>query len=123
MLAVIHALRSASGETGLSAFLPDPHKVFTASPSASDPPVLPGPPQLPLVSDWRVGDFSLRAVLPKEGETNVREWTLRLMERYRFVIGQTPTRFDMVMSAASAQQLVRAIDQDSVSVNDRLSLY
>lgn len=124
----IHALRSASGETGLSAFLPDHHRVFTPSPSTSDAGPLPGPPQLPLVSDWRVGDFSLRAVLPGEGETNVREWTLRVMERYRFVIGQTPTRFDMVMSAATAQQLVKAIDQDTVSalicLNDNIySLY
>jgi len=47
-------------------------------------------PHLPLVSEWRDGDFSLQGVLPLAAETNIRKWTLRLLERYRFVVGELP---------------------------------
>jgi hypothetical protein len=125
ILIVIHALRAASGDTGLSAFLPDTSRTFESSPSADtwDPQVLPGPPHLPIVSDWRTGKFSLQAVLPKATSTNVRNWSLRLLERYRFVIGDTATRFEMIESGNSAQSLTKKLDRDTRSVSLTASLF
>lgn len=90
---VIHALRAQSGEYGLSAFLPAPERTIIVDARNSnkytqDKTVT---HTLPL---QREGDFRLRSVLADgtrsgvmDVSVNVREWTLRLLERYRFVIG------------------------------------
>ncbi|KAF7980664.1 hypothetical protein HWV62_37083 [Athelia sp. TMB] len=83
---IIHALRAQSGEYGLSAFLPEPEHIVTLDKdqyTTKSAPI----PRLPL---QREGDFRLESVLADRtqgGEVNVRSWTLRLLERYRFVIG------------------------------------
>lgn len=111
---VIAALRSSSGVLGLSAFLPPRQRKSKSSvPSSlwdqllyfdiwggeddgedmaeddSDQSTLPVA-HLPLVKSWAEGNFSLHAVLDPYGVVNVRAWTLRLLERYRFVIGALP---------------------------------
>lgn len=106
---VIAALRSSSGVLGLSAFLPPRQRSFKPSYPSSlwdqllhfdiwggadeetvehttaqgSPPVA----HLPPVKSWAQGNFSLQAVLDPYGKVNVRAWTLRLLERYRFVLG------------------------------------
>ncbi|KIJ52435.1 hypothetical protein M422DRAFT_64923 [Sphaerobolus stellatus SS14] len=115
---IIDALRSQSGEAGLSAFLPDPSRMAWVY-DAPDPGLqkaqtdaLGTTPHLPLVSDWKKGDFTLRTAFMASPEKNVRKWTLRLLERYRFVIGQTPTRFHMITSVTGARNDLKAVDRD-----------
>lgn len=89
------ALLRASGELGLEAFLPPPTRVVSyglgrySSPEDVDP-----TPHLPLNDRWEDGEFTLSDVLSgAPQDTNVREWTLRLLERYRFVIGTHSSLF------------------------------
>lgn len=97
-----------SGELGLDAFLPHSNKrahFNEASPVADE-----RDPFLPLASSWKNVDFRMANVLApwartsgpavnasREGsaevhqhraEVNVREWVMRAMARYRFVIGE-----------------------------------
>ncbi|KAI0700068.1 hypothetical protein BC835DRAFT_478460 [Cytidiella melzeri] len=93
---MITALVKASGQLGLSAFLPPP----TRSLSSLAGKVVPVDtiPHLPLVNKWEDGQFALRDVVGFSQNTNVRDWTLRLLQRYRFVIGETPSQFTMLKS-------------------------
>ncbi|KAF8610532.1 hypothetical protein BDV93DRAFT_517652 [Ceratobasidium sp. AG-I] len=93
---IINALVGASGRLGLSAFLPPP----THSSKAIDEPATDSIPHLPLVSDYRIADFSLSGVLG--AESDVRAWTLKMLQRYRFVIGDTPSIFAMVHDVSTA---------------------
>ena len=47
-------------------------------------------PHLPLVDDWQSGRFALRDVMRFAPDTSIREWSMRLMQRYRYVIGAPP---------------------------------
>ncbi|KAF8516808.1 hypothetical protein BU17DRAFT_92394 [Hysterangium stoloniferum] len=118
---IIHALRSASGISGLAAFLPDPTRVFGTVHSSSG--TFRDPPHLPLVSDWRQGEFSLRHVLTQR-DVNIRMWTLRMLERYRFVIGETHTRFEIMSSYQATLNQLAKIQNDSdvalLCVNDNI---
>ncbi|KAF8588238.1 hypothetical protein K439DRAFT_1613668 [Ramaria rubella] len=137
---IIAALRSASGVLGLSAFLPPRARKTQTSLSSSflsdllhfdvssgaedgsdddeDPdkedtePEAPLIPHLPLVKNWVGGNFSLQAVLDQYGPVNVREWTLRLLERYRFVIGDTNIIFLMVEGPYSARTGLNRVTKD-----------
>lgn len=83
------ALVAASGELGLEAFLPPPERIVTpglgkffASQADNDE-----VPHLPVTDQWKDGRFALADVVSSSQETNVREWTLRMLQRYRFTIG------------------------------------
>ncbi|KAJ1309903.1 hypothetical protein OPQ81_006664 [Rhizoctonia solani] len=104
---IIQALVGASGRLGLSAFLPP------IVHGAKDTAVLKENtiPHLPLVSDYRTGDFSLKAVV-SDSTTNVRFWAVKMLQRYRFVIGDTPSIFAMVTSAFSAEAPFKAMKND-----------
>ena len=83
---VIQALMKASGTLGLEAFLPSPERALPLAQedlSYDDNEV----PHLPLTPRWEDGQFSLLSVMGASRELNVRAWTLRLLQRYRFVIG------------------------------------
>lgn len=80
------ALVEASGTLGLSAFLPARDRTLGTL-AGKVPAHEHDIPHLPLVDDWTQADFSLRAVMGLSDEINVRTWTLRLLQRYRFVIG------------------------------------
>ncbi|KAF8501253.1 hypothetical protein JB92DRAFT_2976612 [Gautieria morchelliformis] len=125
---IIHALRAASGTAGLSAFLPDAARILYRgeedggrSQSRSGDT---GPPHLPLESDWRQCHFALQSVVQSNNIVNVREWTLQMLERYRFVIGQTSTLFYIIRSASDALiQLGRAkFEEDAalMCLNDNM---
>ena len=87
---VLKALVSRSGPLGLSALLPPANRVY---PSSSTPnPISENaiPPHLPLGKDWQTIDFSLRAILGSGtwgSGVDIREFSQRLLERYRYVIG------------------------------------
>lgn len=86
---VIQALMKASGTLGLEAFLPSPERELPLAQedlSYDDNEV----PHLPLTPRWEDAQFSLLSVMGASRELNVRAWTLRLLQRYRFVIGAWP---------------------------------
>jgi hypothetical protein len=60
-----------------------------SSPAAAEPSAAVAP-HLPLVADYRTGDFTLRHVFSQSrGETSsVRDWVVELIARYRFTIGK-----------------------------------
>lgn len=104
------ALVKASGPVGLSAFLPPSERIFPAlATSASDPSL--SIPHLPLVSDWHSGDFSLSAVLDTSVDTSIRAWSLELLQRYRYVVGDTPALFERITSARAARSVLERIDR------------
>ncbi|QRW00561.1 exopolysaccharide phosphotransferase [Ceratobasidium sp. AG-Ba] len=104
---IINALVAASGTLGLSAFLPNPiHGLKSTQESAQDP-----VPHLPLVSDYHTGDFSLRGVLG-DSAVDIRAWTVRMLQRYRFVIGSTPSIFAMVKDVTTAAAAFSTMELD-----------
>ncbi|KAG8686910.1 hypothetical protein FRC09_013844, partial [Ceratobasidium sp. 395] len=106
---IINALVAASGPLGLSAFLPNrPHGLKSVHQQSPRDPV----PHLPLVSDYQTGDFSLRSVLG-DSVTDVREWTVRMLQRYRFVLGDTPSIFAMVRNVVTAEAAFATMERDS----------
>ncbi|KAG8710670.1 hypothetical protein FRC08_016864 [Ceratobasidium sp. 394] len=118
---IINALVAASGPLGLSAFLPNPtHGLESTHHQSGRDPV----PHLPLVSDYQTGDFSLRGVLG-DSTTDVREWTVRMLQRYRFVIGDTPSIFAMVKNPVTAETAFSTMDKDRsialLCLNDDIS--
>ena len=81
---VIQALVAASGRLGLDSFLPSSDRK-TPGDALSDPEEV---PHLPLNARWEDADFRIESVMSKAQGMSVREWTLRLLERYRFAIGE-----------------------------------
>ena len=78
---------------------------------------------LPLTDKWQDGKFALRDVLAPWGaadsrEKNVREWTLRALERYRFVIGSTPSHFAMLSSPSDATTLAHKFSTKNMAKTD-----
>jgi len=106
---LIKALVASSGSTGLSAFLPDQSRTFSSpwSPFSGRPD---SPPHLPLVDNWQKGDFSIAGVLGSS-KVNIREWTMQLLQRYRFVIGDTPSIFTFLTDPGATQNELRRIDR------------
>lgn len=92
---VIHILVNQSGELGLEAFLPStgrkfPKKMrgtgslFGSSKDREQDAV----PRLPLTGSWQSTDFRISTFLPLTEDMTVREWVLRALYRYRFVLGE-----------------------------------
>ncbi|KDQ19027.1 hypothetical protein BOTBODRAFT_184820 [Botryobasidium botryosum FD-172 SS1] len=110
---LIKALVVASGSTGLSAFLPDKSRTFSSpwSPFSGHPDL---PPHLPLVDNWQKGDFSLTGILGSQ-DVNIRDWTMQLLHRYRFVIADIPSMFTFLTDPGAAQGELRKIDRSSVT--------
>lgn len=104
MCVVLSALVTRSGETGLSALLPDPSRRFptrlargaaslpkrgpqraTAAEAAGGESNLVA--RLPVAKSWEAADFTLRGVAAQLGSASVRQWVLQAIYRYRFAIG------------------------------------
>jgi hypothetical protein len=86
---VINALLRASGPVGLSAFLPPSERVYPPA-GAQNPPIpIPDdtPVLLPPTKSWQTTDFTLHSCLRAWGPVHVREWVLKAMARYKYVIG------------------------------------
>jgi len=86
---VINALLRASGPVGLSAFLPPPERTFPPFDARNPPIPIPeeSPVLLPLTKDWQTTAFTLHSCLQAWGPVHVREWVLRAMARYKYVVG------------------------------------
>ncbi|PCH36029.1 hypothetical protein WOLCODRAFT_28307 [Wolfiporia cocos MD-104 SS10] len=120
---VISALMTQSGELGMGAVLPDDDRRLL--PVAGTLPAFAGPRgavHLPLAADWQQADFTLRSVLGPAGERSVRLWAMRLLQRYRYVIGSTPATFERLENPEQAQAVVDRLSNDRnvvlVCVND-----
>lgn len=86
---VIQALLNQSGRLGLEAFLPPTHRIrYSGTKGRAVNDVDPSSvPRLPLSKTPDAASFKLKAVMHDTGTVHVRDWVLRAMERYRFVIG------------------------------------
>jgi hypothetical protein len=91
---VIRALVTHSGSTGLEALLPPAAR--TVKYTHPSPVVDKRDPFLPLAESWTKIDFEMGKVLAPWARlnatsgvvgVNVREWVMRAMARYRFVLG------------------------------------
>ncbi|KZT00163.1 uncharacterized protein LAESUDRAFT_764853 [Laetiporus sulphureus 93-53] len=98
----------ASGSHGLSAFLPAADRVLPPMNNEDGEREV---PYLPLVANWEDGDFSLYAVMGMKRELNARQWVLQLLQRYRYVIGNTLSLFERVSSTQGAAQVVAHIER------------
>lgn len=92
------AIVAASGELGLETFLPSSDRIIPGMsklfvPQEDEEDV----PHLPLTDRWEDGRFALADVVGSHRRTNVREWTVKLLQRYRFVIGMLPCSFKCVV--------------------------
>ncbi|KAI0313282.1 hypothetical protein OF83DRAFT_564266 [Amylostereum chailletii] len=108
---IIHELVRQSGALGLSAFLPPPDRNIT--------PIIRGeaPTTLPLASKWEDADFSLEVVFSRApGPVNVRQWITRVMDRYRFVVGNSRSEFLFLKTARTAQKTIDDIERKRPSL-------
>jgi hypothetical protein len=105
---VISALIASSGATGLSAFLPPPPS--SSTPHSSTPNYLP---------------VTLSSLATFPYPTNPYLFSLRLIQRYSYVLGGTPSRFFGVKSADNARAHLKETDKDQdtalVCINDDLA--
>lgn len=122
-LAVIQALINRSGPLGLEAFLPPLHRIHYSGAKRLVKDVDPlSIPRLPLVKRPEDASFTLPDVLREWGTVRVRDWVLRAMERYRFVIGNTPGHFGMLDTPKKAEFFFKRINADKklalLTIND-----
>jgi len=126
---IIRSLVSSSGPTGLKAFLPDRSRVLRSSHPHSPY------PRLPLGTLWFNINYSLKDVVfpwinngTQESTINLREWTLRAMARYHFVLGYSTFEFIELQGIATTKSklshLSEFIAKDQVAmicINDGMS--
>ncbi|KAJ1303233.1 hypothetical protein OPQ81_011431 [Rhizoctonia solani] len=96
---IIRALVNQSGERGLEAFLP---------PKSRKPFSREAKPTLPLSSRWQDVDFRLSSSVPEW--VNTRQFVLRMLQQYRFILGDTPFVFAIITDPEAAAQNVEIID-------------
>jgi len=85
------ALVTASGPTGLSAFVPAPHVKFNNRAGSKRVHMT---PVLPITETWQAADFSLASVVGESeapGPVNLRQYTVKLLARYLYVSGESPS--------------------------------
>jgi len=85
------ALVTASGPTGLSAFMPAPHAKFNNRAGIKRVHMT---PVLPVTDTWQAADFSLAGVIGESeapGPVNLRQYSVKLLARYLYVSGELPS--------------------------------
>lgn len=100
---VINRLVQNSGRRGLSAVLPPAGRTFAAASTGEIATTLPKVPR------WELGSFALRDILshsPTPEVIDVRDWTLRMLHRYRFVLADSPYEFVFLEDDKTAQDAV-----------------
>ncbi|KAF8607028.1 hypothetical protein BDV93DRAFT_520623 [Ceratobasidium sp. AG-I] len=117
---IIRALINKSGERGLEAFLPP-------ASSESSRTWQGGAAKLPVSARWQDTNFQLSSVLGSKNieQADVKTFVLQMLQRYRFVLGETPFLFAIVTDPQSAERDTQRIDQDEslaiVCVNDNVA--
>jgi len=112
---LIEGLVMASGDKGLTAFLPPADKVYT--PPAREPQQWDREePMLPLTTTWEEADFSMANNIrlgqdkwtrmepkqTKDGEVNLLDWSVKLLSRYAYVYGKWPHLYPWLIANMSA---------------------
>lgn len=121
---LIDALITASGERGLSAFLPSSEITFR--PTSPDGQWNDIGPILPLTKQWHTTDFSLDQVITGEEQSvNLREWCTALLGRYVYSVGATPAVFAPIASIRQLSYRLGEVDKHPdtalVCINDDIS--
>jgi len=122
---IINALLRASGPVGLSAFLPPYERIYPSSNAQNPPIAVPegAPVYLPLTKNWQTTDFTLHNCLQARSPVRVREWVLRTMARYKYVVGDTPHEFLQMTSSRQTKMALGRIRPDValLAVNDDIA--
>lgn len=82
------ALVTASGPSGLSAFMPNRHSAFVNRAPSQRVHLT---PLLPITDTWQAANFSLASVMSESenpGSVNLRQYTVKLLARYLYVSGE-----------------------------------
>ncbi|KAG9126997.1 hypothetical protein FRC07_001077 [Ceratobasidium sp. 392] len=111
---IVTALVAASGPLGFSAFLPEQDRVWTRW-KENDGPSETVAPHLPLVADYRAGNFTLASALAvsRSDKGSVRDWAMELIARYRFTIAITPSHFAMLRNPNAMKSLFNRLEHKS----------
>lgn len=90
LLPVIYHLVNLSGDLGLSAFLPPAESQFPVNASTVNSVVEPTP-FLPLSTEWGSSNFSLSNIAFETGWPghSRREFAMRLIQRYSYIMGSS----------------------------------
>ncbi|KAK0462958.1 uncharacterized protein EV420DRAFT_1521921 [Desarmillaria tabescens] len=130
---IIRALLNASGPLGISEFLPPLDRKLSVSNSLADYLPTTAPPHLPLASDYHDIDFSLDSVMGpwlaevsirrgRGAAVSVREWSMMVIQRYRYVVGELATRFLSITTVGSARSQLKSLKDNAdlrlVCIND-----
>lgn len=108
---IVAALLNTSGRSGISAFLP-PSTATLRVPTNFDN--IGTRAHLPLTESWRETDFSLSSILPHSQGTkkiSLRTWCTRLIQRYQYVLGSTPSTFYKVEYASRLPKQLEVVDK------------
>ncbi|SPO22909.1 uncharacterized protein UTRI_01587 [Ustilago trichophora] len=113
---ILAALLNASGRSGISAFLPPPSATVRVNENFE---TLGSRAHLPLTERWRETDFTLPSILstPHHAtqhagkEISLRTWCTRLIQRYQYVLGSTPSTFYKVEYASRLPKQLEAVDK------------
>ncbi|KAI0323660.1 hypothetical protein GY45DRAFT_553660 [Cubamyces sp. BRFM 1775] len=118
----IVALVKASGPLGISAFLPSEERRV---PLDGDMEPAGFVPHLPLVKNYRNANFAVQEVMKNAHTTSVREWSLMVLQRYRYVIGGTPSIFERLLNYNQVRGALSNIDKRKdlalLCINDDLA--
>lgn len=107
---MLAALLNASGRSGISAFLPPPTSTVRIHPDSTN---RNSKAHLPLTSHWQQTNFSLTSILPSHPhavELSLRTWCTRLIQRYQYILGSTPSTFYKVEYASRLPDQLKAVD-------------
>lgn len=132
---ILSALVTRSGESGLSAFLPDPSRRFptrlaragqtspkrrkqrdtTAEATNGDSHLV---ARLPVAKRWEAADFTLRGIAAQVGSVSVRHWALQAIYRYRFAIGTTSSAFVRLETPVQSNSTLLKLDARAGTITD-----
>ncbi|WVQ83148.1 hypothetical protein IAT38_005286 [Cryptococcus sp. DSM 104549] len=121
---LIDALVAASGKRGIEAFLPAPDAVFfpPGTEEGEEGMWRRSEPMLPLVGRWQDGDFGLGANVRRgqdvwegakereDGGVELRRWVVKLLSRYNYIYGTTPSRFAQIHSTMQLIKELNSVD-------------
>ncbi|WWC59528.1 uncharacterized protein I303_102084 [Kwoniella dejecticola CBS 10117] len=109
---LIHALINESGKNGIEAFLPTSEQIYLPPKKHAEQQRerewITSEPVLPLTDSWEGSDFSIEtnvfegqdtwsgALRRKDGGVELRRWVIKLLSRYTYVFGSTPSMFSPI---------------------------
>lgn len=118
---MIKALISASGDRGLSAVLPHAEQT-----------ILPEErrhrrwertePILPLTDHWQYANFSAHSIIrplqdqwrgthqEPNGRVSLRQWCIKLLSRYAYVLGGTEWEFELIQNLEDLEKAIAKVD-------------